>query len=35
LHGWRYVMAGRELLGLLKGELLLGIAEDKLSIIEK
>jgi len=27
-------MAGRELLGLLKGELLLGIESDRLAIIE-
>ena len=33
LHGWRYAMAGRELVGLLKGELLLGIEADHLSII--
>lgn len=32
LHGWRYAMAGRELVGLLKGELLLGIETDRLSI---
>ncbi len=35
LHGWRYSMAGRELVGLLKGELLLGIDTDRLAIIEK
>ena len=35
LHGWRYTMAGKELVGLLKGELLLGIDSDKLAIIEK
>ena len=35
LHGWRFTMAGRELIGLLKGELLLGIDSDKLAIIEK
>jgi ribonuclease D len=35
LHGWRFKMAGRELLGLLKGELLLGIESDRLAIIEK
>ncbi len=35
LHGWRYSMAGRELVGLLKGELLFGIQAEKLSIIEK
>ncbi|MBT9099231.1 ribonuclease D [Methylovulum psychrotolerans] len=34
LHGWRYAMAGEELLGLLKGELLLGIQADKLAIIQ-
>lgn len=33
LHGWRYAMAGRELVGLLKGELLLGIEAERLSII--
>ncbi|MFA6052509.1 MAG: ribonuclease D [Methylobacter sp.] len=35
LHGWRFKMAGRELVGLLKGELLLGIESDRLAIIEK
>ena len=35
LHGWRYTMAGKELVGLLKGQLLLGIDSDKLAIIEK
>jgi ribonuclease D len=35
LHGWRFTMAGRELIGLLKGELLLGIESEKLAIIEK
>ncbi|MDD2661038.1 MAG: ribonuclease D [Methylococcales bacterium] len=35
LHGWRFTMAGRELLGLLKGELLLGIESEKLAIFEK
>jgi ribonuclease D len=34
LHGWRYSMAGKELVGLLKGELLLGIQADKLRVIE-
>ena len=34
LHGWRYSMAGRELVGLLAGELLLGIEFDKLAIRE-
>lgn len=33
LHGWRFTMAGRELVGLLKGELLLGIESERLSII--
>lgn len=33
LHGWRYSMAGKELLGLLQGELLLGIKENNLQII--
>lgn len=32
--GWRFKMAGRELVGLLKGELLLGIESDRLAIIE-
>jgi ribonuclease D len=35
LHGWRFAMAGRELVGLLKGELMLGIEAEKLAIIEK
>ncbi len=35
LHGWRYSMAGKELVGLIKGELLLGIDQDRLAIIEK
>ncbi len=35
LHGWRYSMAGKELVGLLKGELLFGIQADKLSVIER
>jgi len=35
LHGWRYTMAGKELVGLLKGELMLGIESDQLAIIEK
>jgi ribonuclease D len=34
LHGWRYSMAGGELVGLLKGELLLGIKADKLAIVK-
>jgi ribonuclease D len=34
LHGWRYSMAGKELVGLLKGELLFGIQADKLKVIE-
>jgi ribonuclease D len=34
LHGWRFKMAGRELVGLLKGQLLLGIESDRLAIIE-
>ena len=33
LHGWRYTMAGKELVGLLKGELLFGIQDDKLKVI--
>ena len=35
LHGWRFTMAGKELVGLLKGELLLGIESEKLAIIER
>ena len=35
LHGWRFTMAGRELVGLLKGKLLLGIESERLAIIEK
>ena len=35
LHGWRYSMAGKELVGLLKGDLLFGIKSDRLSVIEK
>ncbi|GAB6139327.1 ribonuclease D [Methylosoma difficile] len=35
MHGWRYAMAGKELVGLLNGELCLAIAGDKLTIIEK
>jgi ribonuclease D len=35
LHGWRYSMAGKELVGLLQGELLFGIQADKLCVIEK
>ena len=35
LHGWRFTMAGRELVGLLKGKLLLRIESEKLVIIEK
>ena len=35
MHGWRFTMAGRELVGLLKGELLLGIEAERLAIIEK
>ena len=35
LHGWRYTMAGKELVGLLKGQFLLGIESDRLAIVEK
>jgi len=35
LHGWRFAMAGKELVGLLQGELTLGIDSDKLAIIHK
>ncbi|MEY3785916.1 MAG: ribonuclease [Pseudomonadota bacterium] len=34
LHGWRFKMAGRELVGLLKGQLLLGIESDRLVITQ-
>lgn len=34
LHGWRFAMAGRELVGLLQGELRLGIEEERLSITQ-
>ena len=34
LHGWRFKMAGQELVGLIKGQLLLGIESDRLAIIE-
>ncbi|MGR8980698.1 MAG: ribonuclease D [Gammaproteobacteria bacterium] len=34
MHGWRFTMAGRELVGLLNGELLLGIKEGRLNILE-
>ncbi|PKM10404.1 MAG: ribonuclease D [Gammaproteobacteria bacterium HGW-Gammaproteobacteria-3] len=35
LQGWRFSMAGQELLGLLKGEQLLGIQGDKVVSIER
>ncbi len=35
LHGWRFTMAGRELVGILNGDLLLEIKDEKLEIIEK
>jgi ribonuclease D len=35
MHGWRYSMAGRELIGLLEGNLFLGIESDKLDIFIK
>lgn len=35
LHGWRFSMAGRELVGLLKGDFLIGIESDKLNIVNK
>ena len=35
LHGWRYTMAGKELVGLLKGQFLLVIEADRLAIVEK
>lgn len=35
LHGWRFTMAGKELVGLLRGELLLGIEAEKLTIMAR
>lgn len=35
MHGWRYSMAGKELVGLLSGQLYLGIETDKLNLIER
>lgn len=35
LHGWRFSMAGRELVGLLKGDFLIGIESEKLNIVNK
>ncbi|MFA5984862.1 MAG: ribonuclease D [Methylococcaceae bacterium] len=35
LHGWRHNMAGKELMGLLKGELLLGIDSGLLEVSAK
>ncbi len=35
LHGWRYGMAGKELVGLLHGVLMLGIEDGKLAISRK
>lgn len=35
LHGWRYSMAGKELLGILRGELWLGIKDQTLQIIAR
>ena len=35
LHGWRFSMAGKELVGLLAGELLLGIDAEKLAIVAR
>ncbi len=34
-HGWRYTMAGKELVGLLKGDLRIGIDSNKLSVYTK
>jgi ribonuclease D len=34
LYGWRFSMAGKELVGLLKGQVSLGIAADKINIID-
>jgi ribonuclease D len=34
LHGWRYSMAGKELVGLLEGRLLFAIQSGKLQVIE-
>lgn len=33
LHGWRYEMVGKELLGLLNGEMMLKVQKDQLNII--
>ncbi|WP_338040191.1 HRDC domain-containing protein [Methylocucumis oryzae] len=35
LHGWRYTMAGQELVGLIQGQLLFGIDDGRLTVIEK
>ncbi len=35
LHGWRYSMAGKELIGLLNGELLLSVQAEKLAVTHK
>lgn len=35
LHGWRYSMAGKELIGLLNGELLLSVQAEKLAVTSK
>lgn len=35
LHGWRFAMAGQELVGLLNGDLLLGIENEHLAISHK
>ncbi len=35
LHGWRFSMAGRELVGLIQGKLFLGIESGKLTILDK
>jgi ribonuclease D len=35
LHGWRYAMAGKELIGLIEGRLILGIESEKLVVFDK
>jgi ribonuclease D len=35
MHGWRYSMAGKELLGLIEGSLYLGVDVDKLVVLAK
>lgn len=35
MHGWRYTMAGKDLVGLIEGQLFLGIESEKLVIFDK